>query len=233
VALAARIAGSTGIGDIEFCLIQRKGKAIRAGKVVGHPITMSGFWTDPIDVLTIKFRLRLKPLIVGLDAIGRIGEPDRIVGFDDHIVRTVETLALETIGENARRPIVLPTNDPPVAMLATDHAALAIDRGAVGIRAGAALKGADHTGRFIPAQAAIVGDIAPDQGFEGGCVNRALGPAAAGPELLDRFVAFYRSFETVVEDFVAFDCHCRAFCRGGAEHLSNLSALRCYYFRSV
>src|SRR5690606_11786361 len=74
------------------------------------------------------FLFRLVPLVVAEQTERRIGEPDAVVGFHDDVVRRVEALALEAIGENGDRPVVLGAGDATPPMLAGHEPALAVAR---------------------------------------------------------------------------------------------------------
>jgi len=76
---------------------------------------------------------RLIALVINVDAIGRIAEPDRIIGFHDDVVRAVEPLALIAIRQDGDRAIMLCPADTPRLMLAGDQPTLPIDGIAVGV----------------------------------------------------------------------------------------------------
>ena len=70
-------------------------------------------------------------LVVGIDAVGRIAEPDRAVRLHHEVVGRVEALALEAVGQHAARSVVLDARDAAAAMLAGDEPSLAVDAMAV------------------------------------------------------------------------------------------------------
>jgi hypothetical protein len=84
--------------------------------------------------------------------------------------------------------------DPPHAVLAGHEPALPVAGIAVGIVRRLA-EDAHRTGFLLPFQDAVVGDVAPQQRAEFAEPDRALAPAAAGIELLDRRV--HRRFDRV------------------------------------
>ena len=94
-----------GIRDIEQALIRREGDAVRPIEIVGDDADFARGGVDPEDVTALELHLRAVPLVIGLDAVGGIGEPDGIVRFDDDVVRAVESLALVAIddGDDRRR----------------------------------------------------------------------------------------------------------------------------------
>ena len=144
----------------------------------------AGARIDAIDVAGADLALGLVALVIAVDAVGRIGEPDRAVGSDDDVVRAVEALALEALGEDRDRAVVLGAGDAPVAVLARDETAFAVDRVAVRI-AGRRPEDAGLAGRLVEAQHAVVRDVAPDERTLRREVRGAFGPAAALVELLD------------------------------------------------
>ena len=78
-------------------------------------------------------------LVVTVDAVGGIGEPDRAVRFDDHVVGRVQLLALIPVGEHADRSVMLDPATPASTMLAGDEPSLAVSRMAV-VKAARGLK---------------------------------------------------------------------------------------------
>jgi len=62
-----------------------------------------------------------------------IGEPDRVVGLDGHVVRRIEALALEAVHQHGDRPVVFGARDTARLVLAADEAALAVARVAIGV----------------------------------------------------------------------------------------------------
>ena len=86
---------------------------------------------DPVDMAGADLAFGLVALIVGLDAVGGIGEPDRAVGLHHHVVRRIEALALPAVGDGDDRAVMLGAADAAAGMLAGDQPALAVDRVAV------------------------------------------------------------------------------------------------------
>src|SRR4029079_8333350 len=76
--------------------------------------------------------------LIKLTAIGRIGEPVAAVRVGDDVVRRVELLAAEIVGEHGRGAVVLVSNDPAGEVLARELAALEVERVAVGVIGGRA-----------------------------------------------------------------------------------------------
>ena len=172
------------VGDVEQPLVRRESEAVRAHEIVGGDADRSRAGVDAIDVAGADLALGLVALVIRVDAVGRIGEPDRAVGSDDDVVRAVEALALEALGEDRDRAVVLGAGDAPVAVLARDETAFAVDGVAVRI-AGRRPEDAGLAGRLVEAQHAVVRDVAPDERTLRREVGGTFGPAAALVELLD------------------------------------------------
>jgi len=122
--------------------------------------------------------------IVAQDAVSRIGKPDAAVGVYGQIVRSIEQLALEVVGQHGDGSVVFGARDPACIVLAGNETALAIARVAVAVIRRLA-EDADFSSVFEPAQDAIVGNVAPQQIPAVTEPNRAFGPAASGVEALD------------------------------------------------
>ena len=123
-------------------------------------------------------------LVIAADAGGQIGKPDGIVGFHHDVVGRGEALALELVGEHGDRPVMLGPRHAPRVVFAGDESALAIARVAVGeIRR----RTIDARARrdLVPAQHAVVGNVAPDQAAPVAHPHRSFAPARAGVEPLD------------------------------------------------
>src|SRR4029453_9797101 len=153
---------------------------------------------DAIDEASGLLVLRQVALIVGIDAVARIGEPDAAVGLDDDVVRAVEALAVEFVRERDDGAVDLRARDAPVAVLAGDEAALTVDGVAVGIPRGLAEDGNRAVAGVEP-QHPIVGDVGPDEILAGREIGRPFGPAAAGVELGDFGVSHEQAPEALVE----------------------------------
>jgi hypothetical protein len=93
---------------------------------------------------------------------------------------------------------VLGAGHAPVAVLARDQAAVAIDRVPVRVARGVAEYG-DVAGRLVEAQHAVVRDVRPDKRAVRRKVGRTLRPAAAVIEVIEAGGAFHTGFEALVE----------------------------------
>lgn len=207
--------GVTGVGDVELFFIRGKGEAIRADEAVGGDRDFGGGGIDAKDVAGADFTLGLVSFVVGIDAIGGVGEPDRVVGPDDDVVRRIEAFALEAIGEHGDRAIEFGSGDAAIAVFAGYEATLAIDRIAIGVTGGVS-EDAGNTVGFVPLHHAVVGDVAPDDVSMGREVGWSLGPAAAFGELFDSGASFDALVEAWIDGdegagghAVSFDDGCR------------------------
>ena len=73
-----------------------------------------------------QLRLGAVALMVAAAAVARVGEPDRVVGLDNHAVRRVQRLAVELVGQHRDRPVILGAGDAARALFGRDQAALAV-----------------------------------------------------------------------------------------------------------
>ncbi len=166
-----------------------------------HDRRPAGFSVDPIDPRR-QFEIGLVALVIAEDAVARIGEPDGAVRGYDHVVGGVELLALVAVQQHIDGAVRLGPGDAPRIVLAADEPPLAIARVAVGIVRGRAEDA--HMPVFLqPAHHAIVGNIAPHQKSAVAEIDRALGPAEAGGDPLDRRIADHVFELLVVEHFDA------------------------------
>ena len=156
---------------------------------------------DPVDVAGADLALGLVALIVGVDAVGRIGEPDRAVGFHHHVVGRVQPLALPFVGDGGDRAVMLGAADAAARMLASDQPALPVDGVAVGIARRLA-EHADAAVGLVVAQHAVVRDVGPDDIAAGGEPGRAFRPAASGEQLFHLRVAVEQAREARIENFI-------------------------------
>src|SRR4051794_22041474 len=92
------------------------------------------------------------------------------------------------------------------AVLAAHQATLSVDRVTVGIPSGIPVN-PNCASRFIPAKHAVVRDITPHDRSRERQIGGALGPAAAGEELLNRSASGYKRAKPVVEMHVVAGNH--------------------------
>src|SRR5206468_4145629 len=133
---------------------------------------------EAIDIATADLALRLAALVGRADAIARIGEPDRAVGFHHDVIRRVEALALVAVREDRDASVVFRADHPSAAVLAGDQATLPVAGVAVGevrIRT----EHRDLQRLLVEAQDPVVGEIAEQETALIGEINRTFGPAQA------------------------------------------------------
>src|SRR5262249_27473768 len=90
-----------------------------------------GLRIDPEHVLLLLLERLHQAFVVALDAVARIGEPDRAVRCDREVVWRVELLAVVFVGDDGDRAVELGAGDAAAAVLAGDEPPLAIDGVAV------------------------------------------------------------------------------------------------------
>ena len=117
--------------EVELRLVGREGKPVRAADIGRDRRRFSGHAVDAIDVLR-QFLLLAPALVIAEEPEGRIGEPDRIVRFHDHVIRRIEPLALVAVDEHRDRAVIFGARHAPSAMLAGDEPSLPVARIAIG-----------------------------------------------------------------------------------------------------
>src|SRR5438067_852600 len=80
--------------DVEDLLVWRESQAVRALEVVDQEVQAVP-WVDPEDAVERE----LLPLDAAAQAVRRVGEVDRAVRANDHVVGRVEPLALVRLGD--------------------------------------------------------------------------------------------------------------------------------------
>ena len=131
-----------------------------------------------------QFRRRRGPLVVTENSERRVGEPDRVVRLHHDVVRRVERLALVFVGQHRDRAVDLGARHTPRVVLAGDEPALAVAGVAVRVVGRLAID-RRAAGLLIPAQDAVVRDVAPQQAAPVAHPHRAFAPARASIELFD------------------------------------------------
>src|SRR5690606_39155559 len=84
--------------DVKLLLVRRKCQAIGAVHRVAHEFDRPGIGADAVDTRR-QFLLGLLALVIADDSEGRIGEPDRAIGFHDHVIGRIQTLAPVAVGQ--------------------------------------------------------------------------------------------------------------------------------------
>ena len=189
------------IDDIEQRLVGRKGEAVRADEVVGDNGGLPARGIEPIH-MPRQFRIRRVAFVGTIDAVARIGEPDRAVGGHDDVVRRIQAPALVAVHQDRDAAVRLGAGDPARVVLAGEQAPLPVARVAVGMVA-VRTKHADMPVILEPAHDPVVRDVAPQQVAAIGEIHRPLRPAEPGGDALDRGIPLTRG-EAPVEGF-----HCR------------------------
>src|ERR1700722_1716831 len=96
----------SGVGDIKLLLVRREGETVRLDEISRHGCDLAIGGIETIDIARADLGSRGVALIFRIDAIGRIGKPDRSVRLHHEIVRRIELFALETIGEHLARTVM-------------------------------------------------------------------------------------------------------------------------------
>src|SRR6266446_669042 len=185
------------VDDIHLPLVRREAQPV-GPDIAGHHGGAAGLRIETVHVGR-QFLLGHVAFIVARDARGGIREPDRAVGFDHDVVRGIERLAVELIDQHRDGAVIFGARHAPGVVLAGDEAALAIARVAVGI----VRRLAEHGGAaalLIPAQDAVVGNVAPQQAARVAEPYRTFTPARAGEKPFDAGVEHAIFQKARVED---------------------------------
>src|ERR1700730_16956503 len=174
-----------GVENIELLLVRREGNAVGLHEVIDDNLDVTGFRIHPVDVMLFLLRLGFEALIKAADAVGWIGEPDRTIGSDNRVVRRVQLLAIVLVGNDRDRAVEFGPGDASAAVFASDQASFPINGVAVRIHRRLA-EYAQVTVILREAHDAVVGNVAEQHVAAGWEVDRALGPAEAGCNALDR-----------------------------------------------
>src|SRR5580693_2950617 len=98
--------------------------------------------------------------------------------MDDGIIRRVQRLAAEAVGQNGRLAVMFVADDAAVAMLARDLASLEVEGIAVGT-AGGVTHHADMAVVLDPAKLDVVRDVGQDEVFPHAVPGWSLSPEHA------------------------------------------------------
>jgi hypothetical protein len=106
------------VGHIEQRLIRREGETVRLDAVGDHGGHIAGRGIDAVDVGGTDLADGLVAFVIAVYAVGRIGEPDRAVGFHHDIIGRVQLLAVPAVGQNRPRSVMFDAGDRAAAMFA-------------------------------------------------------------------------------------------------------------------
>src|SRR5690606_10590017 len=153
-------------------------EAVGLYHVIHDQSRFAGYGVMAEDVAAIQIGIAgIAFFRAGQDAVGRVSEPDRAIGFDNDIVGRVEFLPLIVIHDGDDGSVRLGAGDATPAVFAGNQAALQVERVAVGVIGG--LAECLHAAvALVPAQHPVVGDVAPHD-IARRDVDRPLGPDAA------------------------------------------------------
>src|SRR5882672_2046257 len=112
---------------VENFFVGRQGEAVRVGDVVDDAAHFAAL--DHVDALEVQALARV--LLAKAQAPVGVGEVDRAVLLDDHVVGTVELLAFETVREDGALAVLLDAVDRPSRPGRDDEPALAVEGGPV------------------------------------------------------------------------------------------------------
>ena len=169
---------NTRIYNVQFRFVRRKAQAIWFLEVFCDYGCFAGLRVESVDPGR-QFVIRLMAFIIHQNSVTRIGEPDRSIRPDHHVVGRIQAVAIKMINKDRNRPIVFCASYPAGAVLAGDQAAFTIPCIAVGI----VRRGSEHADLrcfFRPAQQPVVRNITPDQTAHISEPDRTFRPACPG-----------------------------------------------------
>src|SRR5882762_5074730 len=109
---------------VENFFVGRQGQAVWVRDVVDDPGHLAAL--DHVDALEVQTLARI--LIAQAQAAVGVGEVDRAVLLDDDVVRAVELLAFEAVGEHGARAVPFDPVDRPSGPGRDDEPALPVER---------------------------------------------------------------------------------------------------------
>ena len=80
------IVRTAAVSDVEDGLIGREGQAVGFDEILSHDIDRASLGIGAEDVLPAVLALGLVALVVAVDAVRRVREPDAAVRLHDHVV---------------------------------------------------------------------------------------------------------------------------------------------------
>src|SRR5437588_55675 len=139
------------------------------------------------------------PFVVGVDAIGRVGEPDGVVRLHHDVIRRIQAPSVALFRNDGNRAVNLGAGHAAREMLACDQSTLIID--GVAVRIIGALTEDRHLARgFDEPHHAIVRNVRPDEIAACREPGRTFSPPRARPQALDTHVSREASLEARIED---------------------------------
>jgi hypothetical protein len=212
--------GGVGVRDVECALVRRERDAVR------RPDRIRDQRHDTVrrhPVHALERDLARGVVVAQRQAEGRVGEVDLAVRRDGEIVRAVEAPARVALGHGREAPVALAPRHAPLAVLAEDEPALAVEGEAV--RAGLAPRereiarvaapGEDerHSRAARPAVDGVARNVGEEEGAARCVPERALRPAEPVGDPLDARARREEGVEAGVE---ALDARRRRRFRPGA-----------------
>ena len=190
------------VGHVKAALIGAERQTIRAGHIRNHRRNRA-VRVDAVD-LAGQFLRGAIAFVVGHYPVMRVGEPDAAVAGGDHVIGTVERLAIKTVGQHCHAAIPFGPRHAARAMFATDQSPHTVAGMAVGVVRRLAKR---CQPLFGPAQDAVVGDIGKEQAAHVTEPDRPFDPVKAGGQPLWRRIAQDIAGEQRIENFIKRHCH--------------------------
>ena len=189
---------AAGVSDAELAFVAAEGEPVGPFEVIGDDVHVTGR-VDAVHVASADLARCQMALVVAVDAVAGVGEPDRPVATLDDVVGAVEPPPVVVRRQDGVAAIVFGAHDSAVPVLTRHHTSGPIEGSTVDV-AGRVAEHADGAGGLVPAQHPVVGDVAEQHVAAGRDVQRSLQPATSREQHLHPGVAVHAR-EAVVDHF--------------------------------
>ena len=174
-----------GVVDVEQRLVGREAEAVRLLVLVlfDDELRVAAAGRDPEDALPAEVALALDAEH-GHAPVPRVGEPDRAVRLDDHVVRAVQLLALVVRREHLAVRVLavgIHTHERARRVLADEQPAVGVEGHTVAL---VARTGNNLDAVRVPAPARVARHVREEQELALRVPDRPLGEGEAAAELL-------------------------------------------------
>jgi len=181
--------GAIRVGNVELFIVRREAEAVWLGDVIKHLLDFASLAINAVDGF-LQLMRSLLAFVVALRAVAWIGKPDTAIRVHDHIVWSVELLAVELVSKNSDGAIVFIARHTPRQVLAADLAALIIEGVAIGIVA-RVVDGADVVVLIKHPEMDIVRDVRPHHVLANAIPGDTFGPKHPGMQTLHRNIPYF------------------------------------------
>src|SRR3954452_21986191 len=111
-----------GVADIKLLLVRGESKSVGLDEIIHYDLDVAGLRINPIDIMLFLLGVGFDAFIIAADAVDGIGEPDRTIGGDSGLIRRVQPLAVQIVGDASPRAAESGAAGPSAAGFAGAHA---------------------------------------------------------------------------------------------------------------